>query len=92
MMLAVRGKTYKRQVLIRYYRNLITLMCTPLFIQLTGVMAVLIAELGIDCLAPLVKGFTDVSSQLEGFMYTNLQLFPVVITPLLIVWDILFSD
>ena len=58
---------------------------TPLFIQLTGDMAVLIAELGIDCLAPLVKGFTDVSSQLEGFVYTNLQLSSVAITPLLIV-------
>ena len=55
-------------------------------------MAVLITELGIDCLAPLVTGFTDVSSQLEGFTYTNLQLFPIVITPFLIVWDILSDD
>ena len=55
-------------------------------------MAVLIAELGIDCLAPLVKGITDVSSQLEGFVYTNLQLFPMVITPFLIVWDVLSDD
>ncbi len=30
---------------------------TPLSIQLTGVMAVLIAELGINCLAPLRDGF-----------------------------------
>ena len=30
---------------------------TPLLIQLTGVMAVLIAELGINCLAPLRDGF-----------------------------------
>ena len=29
---------------------------TPYFIQLTGVMAVLIAELGINCLAPLRDG------------------------------------
>jgi hypothetical protein len=55
-------------------------------------MAVLIAELGIDCLAPLVKGFTDVSSQLEGFVYTNLQLSSVAITPLLIVWGLLSDD
>jgi len=39
-----------------------------------------------------VKGITDVSSQLEGFTYTNLQLFPMVITPFLIVWDILSID
>ena len=55
-------------------------------------MAVLIAELGINCLAPLVMGLTDVSSQLEGNIYTNLQLFPMVITPFLIVWDILSDD
>ena len=55
-------------------------------------MAVLIAELGINCLAPLLKGFTDVSSQLEGFTYTNLQLFPMAITPFLIVWDVLSDD
>ena len=65
---------------------------TPYFIQLTGVMAVLIAELGINCLAPLVMGLTDISSQLEGNIYTNLQLFPMVITPFLIVWDILSDD
>jgi hypothetical protein len=59
---------------------------------LIGVAAVLIAELGIDCLAPLVKGITDVSSQLEGFVYTNLQLFPMVITPFLIVWGVLSDD
>ena len=29
---------------------------TPYFIQLTGVMAVLIDELGINCLAPLLDG------------------------------------
>ena len=65
---------------------------TPYFSQRTGVMAVLIAELGINCLAPLVMGLTDISSQLEGNIYTNLQLFPMVITPFLIVWDILSDD
>ena len=39
-----------------------------------------------------MKGITDVSSQLEGGPYTNLQLFPMAITPFLIVWDILSTD